>query len=95
MRDNIGNVLSQMPGRISDAIVEWKIALTLDPDLTNTHYQLGMALSRLPGRMPEAIEELEAAGRANPGLRVEQIVNRLKARQQQGKFHGTRLERPK
>jgi tetratricopeptide (TPR) repeat protein len=67
-RNNLGNALWQLPGRLPDAIALYEAALRIDPDYAEAHYNLGNALSRLPGRLPDAIAEYETALRINPDL---------------------------
>ncbi len=56
---NLGNVLSEMPGRA---------ALRLQPGYAEAHLNLAGVLADLPGRLPEAIAENRAALRDNPRL---------------------------
>ena len=66
--NNLGFVLSQMPGRLDDAIAEYEEALRLDPDLAEGHLNLGKAWARIPGRLGDAIAEYEEALRLDPDL---------------------------
>jgi tetratricopeptide (TPR) repeat protein len=77
--NNLGNLLSQIPGRIPDAIAEYEAALRFRPDYAEGHYDLGVVLSRLPGRLPEALSHLETSLRLkpDPGLRL--AIDRLRA----------------
>jgi tetratricopeptide (TPR) repeat protein len=59
--NNLGSVLSDMPGRMGEAISHFETALRLKPDYAMAHYNLASALLETPGRMPEAIAEFEAA----------------------------------
>lgn len=63
--NNLGSVLSDMPGRMGEAISHLETALRLKPDYAMAHYNLASALLET-GRMPEAIAEFEAALRFNP-----------------------------
>jgi tetratricopeptide (TPR) repeat protein len=63
---NLGTTLSQLPGRLPDAIAQFEAALRIEPDYAEAHDNLGNALSGLPGRLPDAIAEFEAALRINP-----------------------------
>jgi tetratricopeptide (TPR) repeat protein len=67
-RSNLGTVLQEIPGRLPDAIAEYKAALQINPALAETHYDLGLALARLPGRLPDAIAEYRSALRINSNL---------------------------
>ena len=65
---NLGTLLEEIPGRLPDAIAEYKAALRINPGLAGTHYNLGHALAKVPGHMPDAIVEYRAALRIDPGL---------------------------
>jgi tetratricopeptide (TPR) repeat protein len=54
------------PGRLPDAIAEFKTAIGIDPDYVEAHYNLAACLSRMPGRESDAIAEFEAALRIRP-----------------------------
>jgi tetratricopeptide (TPR) repeat protein len=64
--NNLGNALSNLPGRLDDAIVQFEEALRLDPDYAAAHYNLGNALSNKAGRLDEAIVQYEKALRLKP-----------------------------
>jgi tetratricopeptide (TPR) repeat protein len=68
VHSNLGNALSQLPGRLPDAIAEYQAAVRIDPDYAEAHNNLGFALANSGGRWPEAIAEYEAALRINPDL---------------------------
>jgi tetratricopeptide (TPR) repeat protein len=65
-RQNLGVALSQMPGRLPDAIAQYEAALRIDPDYAEAHLNLGSALSQTPGRLPDAIAHYETALRITP-----------------------------
>jgi tetratricopeptide (TPR) repeat protein len=65
---NLAKELEHIPGRLPDAIAEYREAVRIDPDRADAHDNLGNALSSIPGRLPEAIDEYRAALRAGPGL---------------------------
>jgi protein O-mannosyl-transferase len=58
---NLGNALSQLPGRLPDAIAQYEIALRIRPDYEEAHNGLGSALAQMPGRLPDAIAQYQAA----------------------------------
>jgi tetratricopeptide (TPR) repeat protein len=64
--NNLGNALSQIPGRLPDAMAEFEAALRLKPDYAEAHNNLGNALSQIPGRLPDAVVEFETALRLQP-----------------------------
>jgi tetratricopeptide (TPR) repeat protein len=64
--NNLGILLSNMPGRMNDAIAQYDEALRLRPDYAMTHYNLGVALATLPGRLDDAVAEYQAALRLKP-----------------------------
>jgi tetratricopeptide (TPR) repeat protein len=51
---NLGGALEQTPGRLPDAIAEYRTTLRIAPDFAEGHYNLGEALARIPRRLPEA-----------------------------------------
>ncbi len=63
---NLANTLEILPGRLPEAIAEYRAALRIDPDHADVHYNLANALSAIPGRLPEAIAEYQAALRIEP-----------------------------
>jgi tetratricopeptide (TPR) repeat protein len=64
--NNLANALLNQPGRLPDAIAEYKDALKISPADARAHYNLGNAVLRQPGRLPEAISEYQAAIRDRP-----------------------------
>jgi len=67
-RNNLGLLLSKIPGRLDDAIAQFGEALRLKPDSAEGHVNLGDALSKAPGRLNDAIAQFEEARRLEPGL---------------------------
>jgi protein O-mannosyl-transferase len=65
---NLGNALAPIPGRLPDAIAEYRTALRILPDDAQAHYNLGRALAQIPGRAPDAIAEFQAALRIQPDV---------------------------
>ena len=63
---NLGVALARMPGRLPDAIAQYRAALAIRPDSARAHTDLGNALSKLPGRQGEAIAEYRIALRISP-----------------------------
>ena len=59
--NNLGNALSQEPGRLPEAIAEYETALQIEPEHAEAHNNLGVALLQTPGRLPDAISHLETA----------------------------------
>jgi tetratricopeptide (TPR) repeat protein len=66
VHNNLGQALTQMPGRLPDAIAELQAALRIDPNYAAAHSNLGSALAQMPGRLPDAIAEFQAALRIDP-----------------------------
>jgi len=58
---NLAKELERIPGRLPDAMAEYRAALRIDPSHADAHNNLGNALSGIPGRLPEAIAEYQAA----------------------------------
>jgi tetratricopeptide (TPR) repeat protein len=77
--NNLANLLSQIPGRVPDAIAQYEAALRLRPDYAEAHYDLGVVLSRLPGRLPEALSHLETALRLKPNPELRRAIDQLRA----------------
>jgi tetratricopeptide (TPR) repeat protein len=67
-QDNLGYILSTIPGRTDQAIAHYMEALRLKPDFIEAHYNLAYALLSKPGRLNEAIAHYEEALRLNPNL---------------------------
>jgi tetratricopeptide (TPR) repeat protein len=67
-QDNLGFVLSRIPGRLDDAISHYEAALRLKPDFVEAHYNLAYALLSKPGRMDDVISNFEEALRLKPDL---------------------------
>ena len=65
---NLGNVTKELPGRLPDAIVQFRAALQINPGYAQAHGNLGFALATSGGHFEEAIAEYEAALRIDPGL---------------------------
>jgi tetratricopeptide (TPR) repeat protein len=66
----------------NEAMGEYQAALRIDPDLAETHYNLGNALSQLHGGVPDAIAQYEAALRIGIDPTLQVMVNRLRAGRQ-------------
>ncbi len=66
---NLGKALEALPGRLADAIAEYRASLRIDPDHADVHTNLANALAAA-GRLPEAIAEYRAAMEIEPN-RVE------------------------
>ena len=64
--NNLGLVLTHLPGREADAVSECEAAVKLEPDSAGYHIELGSALANIPGRQDEAIAEYQAALRIKP-----------------------------
>ncbi len=65
---NLGHAWLMIPGRLDEAIAEFREALRLKPDLAEAHYNLGNALYALPDRLNEAVYEYQAAVRLAPEI---------------------------
>jgi tetratricopeptide (TPR) repeat protein len=63
---NLGLALSELPGRLPDAIAQYREALRIQPNAARAHTDLGNALAKLPGGLPEAMAEYQAALRTEP-----------------------------
>jgi tetratricopeptide (TPR) repeat protein len=67
-RNNLGLILAQEPGRLPEAISQYREAVRIQPDYPEAHFNLGSALahSDLSDRLPEAIAEYQTALRLKP-----------------------------
>ncbi len=81
--NNLASALARTPGRLPEAIAEFQAVLRIRPDLAAIHYNLANTLAQTPGRLPEAITEYEAGLRIRPDPQMRQLVDQLRARQQQ------------
>jgi protein O-mannosyl-transferase len=63
---NLGKALESLPGRLPEAIAEYRVSLQIDPDHADVHNNLADALLAVPGRLPEAIAEYQVALRMEP-----------------------------
>jgi tetratricopeptide (TPR) repeat protein len=75
MRLNYGNALSQVPGRMPEAIAQYEAAVKINPELPEAQYVLGLALLKIPGRTPGAIRHLETGLRFKPDPEVQQVLD--------------------
>jgi tetratricopeptide (TPR) repeat protein len=63
---NLAKALESMPGRLPEAIGEYRASLRIDPDHADVHDNLANVLVVIPGKLPEAIAEYQAALRMAP-----------------------------
>jgi protein O-mannosyl-transferase len=63
---SLGNALANIPGRMPDAVAEYRTAVRIEPYNAKLHDYLGRALAKMPGGVPEAIAEFQAALRIQP-----------------------------
>ena len=76
--NNLGNVLSKMPGRLDDAVAQYEQALRLQPDNATIHFNLAVALLKVPDRGNEAVAHLREVVRLQPGnYAARQILARI------------------
>jgi cytochrome c-type biogenesis protein CcmH/NrfG len=66
MRCNLGMALSQIPGKMPDAIAMFESALQINPNLVEAHFLLGTALAQMPGRTQDAAAEYQTALQLRP-----------------------------
>jgi tetratricopeptide (TPR) repeat protein len=64
--NNLGVAWTHLPGRLDDAIAEFKAALRLKPDSVEAHNYLGLLWSHLPARLDDAIAQYQEALRLQP-----------------------------
>jgi len=67
-RNNLGLLLSKVPGGLDGAVEQYREALRLNPGSAEEHINLGDALLNVPGRLDEAIAQFEEARRLEPAL---------------------------
>jgi Flp pilus assembly protein TadD len=65
---NLGVALARIPGRLPEAISQYREALRIQPGHASAHYNLGNALAQTPGQETAASAEYQAALRADPDL---------------------------
>ena len=65
---NLAKELEHIPGRLPEAIAEYRQAVRIEPDRPDAHNNLGDALLLTPGGLPAAIAEYQAALRIHPDL---------------------------
>jgi len=63
---NLAKTLESRPGRMPEAIAEYRESLQIDPNHADVHNNLANALSTIPGGTMEAIAEYQAALRLEP-----------------------------
>jgi protein O-mannosyl-transferase len=63
---NLGNYLTDVPGRLPDAIAHLQAALQIEPNSLKAHTDLATALSKTPDRLSSAVDEYRAALRIDP-----------------------------
>jgi tetratricopeptide (TPR) repeat protein len=66
--NNLGTYLLHTPGKVPEAISQFKAALAVNPDLPEVHNNLGVAFTQMPGAHAEAIAQFEAALRDRPNF---------------------------
>ncbi len=65
---NLARELERLPGRLPEAIAEYREAVRIEPYRADAHDNLANALSGMPDRLPEAIAEYGKALRIDHGL---------------------------
>src|SRR5579883_194124 len=80
MQANLGNALAEIPGRSPEAIEHLEAAVRIRPDFAEAHFLLGATLARAPGRTKEALSQIEEAQRLKPDPKLQQLIDRLRAR---------------
>jgi tetratricopeptide (TPR) repeat protein len=63
---NLAKELEHIPGRLPEAIAQYREAVRIEPDRPDARNNLGDALLLIPGGLPEAIDEYQAALRIQP-----------------------------
>jgi protein O-mannosyl-transferase len=63
---NLAKAVEVVPGRLPEAIAQYRESLRIDPHHADVHNNLANALSATPGGLPEAIAEYKAAIRVEP-----------------------------
>jgi tetratricopeptide (TPR) repeat protein len=64
--NNLGAALAKLPGRLPDAIAEYRKTLQLNPNYPEAHNNLGDAWLETPGKLAQAIAEYREALRLRP-----------------------------
>jgi len=63
---NLAKTLEVLPGRLPEAIAEYRVSLRIDPDHADVHNNLANALSATPGGLPQSLAEYRSALRIDP-----------------------------
>jgi tetratricopeptide (TPR) repeat protein len=79
--NNLGMVLGNIPGHMTEAISEFEEAVRLKPDLLPAQHNLAVALEQMPGRKSEALAHYEVIERLQPSPEIAGIIKRLRAEQ--------------
>jgi len=66
--NNLGYILASEPGRLDEAVAQYRQAIALEPAYAQAHLNLAMALVRDPERVGEAVAEFRRAIGLNPTL---------------------------
>ena len=59
--NSLGSALSQMPGRLPEAIAGYESALRINPNYADAHFNFGNAFSQMRSQLGKAITDYEAA----------------------------------
>jgi len=79
---NLGSAWLRTPGRLNDAVTQFKEALRLRPDFAEAHFNLAVALLNLHGHIYQAEEQLEVVLRLQPeNETARQILARIRESQ--------------
>jgi tetratricopeptide (TPR) repeat protein len=60
-RNNLGYALAAEPGKLGEAIEQYRRALEIEPSYAQAHLNLAMALVRVPGQIDDAVAEFRRA----------------------------------
>jgi Flp pilus assembly protein TadD len=66
--NNLAGILLATPGRLNEAVAQFREAVRLRPDSAEAHNNLGNALAGVPGGMDEAVSQYREALRLKPDL---------------------------
>jgi tetratricopeptide (TPR) repeat protein len=75
--NDLGVLLSQMPGRTPEAMAQFGEAINLKPDYVDARYNLAVALAE-SGRRAEAIRELERALQVRDDPQIREALGQLR-----------------
>ena len=76
--NNLGVLLTRIPGRERDALPHMEAAVRLEPNNAEAHVNYGIALANIAGDVPRAIAELQKAQKLHPDPETQKAIDQLR-----------------